>query len=270
MARPTRPSHVPEPGPAPLAGSGGAQPPGPPPPIAIAEPGPRPQRAGPSAILFSLGGDTRGQTLELRDALEMEFVIVATGQRAKGLIRRGQTWLAVLGDGQEVAIPTGALLRSSAASMRFLAGPNLEEQYHQQVYDLACRDQDTGTFSREFFDSALRHDVQAAHRLQKALALAFLRLPELDDTASLLDRLCELVSELGQLRAGYLVVARFDRRTLALLAGAADRDELQAEIESMLERAKYASELAAMANSVLRPGEDADDFLARVLTRLPS
>ena len=267
MAHPKRPERVPEPGPVPLAGSGGMQPPAAPPAVATVEPAPRPRDSEPGAVLVGMDGDALGCRIDLWDALEIELVIVATGQRATALVRRGQVWFAGLVDGNEVFLAPGALLQAERGTMRFVLGPNLDDQLHQLAYERACKDEDTDAFGRAYFDAALRQDVSTAHRLDRPLGLILLRFPTSDDAEPPIDRLRELVTELGTTHHDRVMMCRFDRRTLAVLVFVDHVDELEPLVTSVLDRARQTSELAT-AISFLEPGQGSGELLARALEQL--
>ncbi len=241
------------------------RPPNAPPPLALVEPTPRPKDPGPNAILVVLDGETPGDRVDLCGPCEMEFVIVATGRRARRLVRRGRQWFAVLADGHEVDLPNRALLRSDTATFRFLAGPELESEYHQQLYDLAVYDTGTRALGRAYFDEVLPKEVATAHRLGRPLALAFLRLLAADTDAQL-GRLRQHVLELNEIDR--IVVCRFDERTLVALVLAERGEEPQDLLETVLESARCTSTPHEVASAILGTEEDGDEFLARVLGEL--
>jgi GGDEF domain-containing protein len=159
-------------------------------------------------------------------------------------------------------------IRSGGSELRFIVGPDVDSQYHQEIYDLACRDADTEAFSRAFFDTALRQEVSAAPAMKSTVILELVRLPPTSGPEASGAQIQTLAAELKPLARAGEVVARFDETTLAILVCGGEADEAEARAGALERAARSVCADLESAVSSLRADEDHDDLLARVLERL--
>lgn len=107
----------------------------------------------------------------------------------------------------------GDYLRIGNCIYRFLAGGNLEAEYHEEIYRLTVLDALTGVHNRRYLTEFLDRELARAHRYDRPLALALFDI----------DRFKRINDTHGHL-AGDTVL----RQLAALLKGVVRKDELLA------------------------------------------
>jgi diguanylate cyclase (GGDEF)-like protein len=70
------------------------------------------------------------------------------------------------------ALADGDYLRVGACIYRFLAGGNVEAEYHEEIHRLAVLDPLTGAYNRRSLDDFLAREVERARRHRRPLAVA--------------------------------------------------------------------------------------------------
>ena len=72
----------------------------------------------------------------------------------------------------EVKLEDGDYLRIGNCIYRFLAGGNLEAEYHEEIYRLTVLDGLTGVHNRRYLTEFLDRELARAHRYERPLSLA--------------------------------------------------------------------------------------------------
>jgi len=114
---------------------------------------------------------------------------------------------------RETKLTDGDYLRIGNCIYRFLAGGNLEAEYHEEIYRLTVQDALTGLHNRRYLAEFLDRELARAHRFGRPLALAMFDI----------DHFKAINDQHGHL-AGDMVL----RKLSALLKAVVRKDELLA------------------------------------------
>jgi diguanylate cyclase (GGDEF)-like protein len=149
----------------------------------------------------------------------------------------------------QAPLEDGDYLRIGNCIYRFLAGGNIESEYHEEIYRLTVLDGLTGVPNRRHFEEFLDREVARAVRHRRSLALALL---DIDHFKQVNDRLGHVAGDMTL------------RQVAATAAGVARRDELFAryggeEFALVLPEADAAQ--AAAACERLRAAVAAHEFV---------
>jgi diguanylate cyclase (GGDEF)-like protein len=87
----------------------------------------------------------------------------------------------------------GDYLRAGNCIYRFLAGGNVEGEYHEEIYRLTVLDALTGAYNRRYFDEALAREVGRAERHGRPLSLALF---DIDHFKAINDRMGHVAGDL--------------------------------------------------------------------------
>jgi len=136
----------------------------------------------------------------------------------------------------------GDYLRIGNCIYRFLAGGNIEAEYHEEIYRLAIHDGLTGVPNRRYFDEFLEREVVRAVRYQRPLALAML---DVDHFKQVNDRFGHVAGDLTLRQIAtcvtssirrHEVFARYGGEEFALLLPEADSEQAIAVCERIRAR----------------------------------
>ena len=111
----------------------------------------------------------------------------------------------------EAVLEDGDYLRVGNCIYRFLAGGNLEAEYHEEIYRLTVVDALTGVPNRRYFEEFLDREIARAARHRRPLALALI---DIDHFKAINDGMGHLAGDLTL------------RQLAACVAGVTRRDEL--------------------------------------------
>src|SRR6478672_4122848 len=135
----------------------------------------------------------------------------------------------------------GDYLRIGNCIYRFLAGGNVEAEYHEEIYRLTILDGLTGVPNRRYFDEFLEREVARAVRYQRPLALALL---DVDHFKQVNDRFGHVAGDLtlrqvavsvGETVRRHEVFARYGGEEFALLLPEAEPEQAVAVCERIRE-----------------------------------
>lgn len=141
----------------------------------------------------------------------------------------------------EWPLDDGDYLRIGNCIYRFLAGGNVEAEYHEEIYRLAILDGLTGVPNRRYFDEFLEREVARAVRYKRPLALALL---DVDHFKQVNDRLGHVAGDLTLRQVAVAVTdtvrrdeifARYGGEEFALLLPEADAEQAAAVCERVRE-----------------------------------